>query len=108
MSPAPGALFLSEDLDSKMMQEAGNAGTRSIGPWRVQKRNPGSGMFLSVLILTVYQAVRCFFVFVFVFAFLLFRATPPAYGGSQDRGWIGATAASVHPSHSNTRSKLRL
>ena len=41
-----------------------------------------------------------------IFLFLLFfRATPAAYGGSQARGRIGATAASLHHSHSNTRSK---
>ena len=36
--------------------------------------------------------------------FLLFKAAPMAYGGSQARGPIGATAASLHHSHSNTRS----
>ena len=30
------------------------------------------------------------------------------YGGSQARGQIGATAASLHQSHSNTRSKQSL
>ena len=29
-----------------------------------------------------------------------------AYGGSQTRGWIGAVAAGLHRSHSNTRSEL--
>ena len=33
--------------------------------------------------------------FFFCFAFLLFRATPAAHGGSQVRGPIGATAASL-------------
>ena len=37
--------------------------------------------------------------------FLLFRAAPSAYGGSQARGLIGATAAGLHHSHSNTGSK---
>ena len=32
---------------------------------------------------------------------LLFRAVPKAYGGSQARGWIRATAASLCHSHSN-------
>ena len=36
----------------------------------------------------------------FVCLFLLFRATPVAYGGSQARGRIGATAAGLHHSHS--------
>ena len=37
--------------------------------------------------------------------FCLFRVTPAAYGGSQARGWIGATAASLHHSHSNEGSE---
>ena len=44
----------------------------------------------------------------FVFFFLLFRATPMAYGGSQSRGWIRATAAGLCHSHSNARSEPRL
>ena len=31
-----------------------------------------------------------------------------AYGGSQARGLIGATAASLHHNHSNVRSELSL
>ena len=38
--------------------------------------------------------------------FLLFRAAPMAYGGSQASGLIGATAAGLH--HSNARSEPRL
>ena len=38
----------------------------------------------------------------------LFRATPTAYGRSQARGRIGAAAAGLHHSHSNTRSQPRL
>ena len=41
-------------------------------------------------------------------SFCLFLATPMAYGGSQARGRIGATAAGLPHSHSNTGSKLRL
>ena len=40
----------------------------------------------------------------FFFCFLLFRAPPVAYGGSQARGRIGARAAGLHYSHSNTGS----
>ena len=36
--------------------------------------------------------------------FFLFRAAPKAYGGSQVRGPIRATAAGLCHSHSNTRS----
>ena len=42
------------------------------------------------------------------FFFLLFRATPAAYGGSQARAQIGAVAAGLHHSHSNTRSEPSL
>ena len=35
----------------------------------------------------------------------LFRTAPEAYGSSQARGWIWATAASQHHSHSNSGSK---
>ena len=43
-----------------------------------------------------------------VFLFLLFRAAPVAYGSSQARGRIGATAAGLHHSHSNAGSEPRL
>ena len=42
------------------------------------------------------------------FFFLLFRATSSAYGVSQARGLIGATAAGLHHSHSNTGPEPRL
>ena len=41
---------------------------------------------------------------VLLFFFLLFRAAPAARGGSQARGPIGAAAAGLHHSHSNTVS----
>ena len=46
----------------------------------------------------------------FGFCFCLFRAASEAYGGSQARGLIGATAAGLHHSHSrsNVRSDLCL
>ena len=44
----------------------------------------------------------------FILSFCLFRATPVAYGGSQTRGLIGATAAGLHHRHSNARSEPRL
>ena len=45
-----------------------------------------------------------FFV-LFCFAFFFFWATPRACGGSQARGRIGATAASLHHSYNNARSE---
>jgi len=53
------------------------------------------------------QNILLFLFFIFLL-FVLFRAAPAAYGGSQARGLIGATAASLRHSHSNTRSKPRL
>ena len=49
-----------------------------------------------------------FFNLFLFFSFLVFRATPAAYGGSQARGQIGAVAAGLHHSHSHARSELHL
>ena len=48
-----------------------------------------------------------YFILLLLF-FWLFRAAPAAYGGSQARGQIEVTAASLHHSHSNSGSKLHL
>ena len=48
------------------------------------------------------------FSWLFVFAFLLFRATPMAYGGSQARDLISTSAAGLRHSHSDVESELRL
>ena len=42
------------------------------------------------------------------FVFCLLRAAPEAYGGSQARGLIGTTAASLYHSQSNARCELHL
>ena len=39
---------------------------------------------------------------------IFLRASLVTYGGSQVRGQIGAVATSLHHSHSNTGSELRL
>ena len=44
----------------------------------------------------------------FFWSFCLFRATPEAYGSSQARGQIRATAASLYHSHSKARSEPSL
>ena len=44
----------------------------------------------------------------YLFIFQPFRAAPAAYGGSQARGPIRATTASVHHSHSNAGSEPSL
>ena len=46
--------------------------------------------------------------FFVLFVCCLFRATPAAYGDSQARGQIRATAAGLCHSHSNPRPKLCL
>ena len=45
-------------------------------------------------------------IYIYIFAF--FRAAPKAYGGSQARGLIGATAASLCHNLSNARSEPHL
>ena len=59
------------------------------------------------LIVRDLEAVVFLFLFLFIY-FWLFRATPVAYGGSQTRGRIKATAALQHHSHSKTRPEPRL
>ena len=54
------------------------------------------------------QQYQPIFVCLFVCFLLFFRAPPTAYGGSQARGPIGATAAGLCQSLSNTRSELHL
>ena len=54
----------------------------------------------------------CIYIFepmsIFFFFFSLFRATCAAHGVSQARGLIGAVAAGLRQSHSNTGSEPRL
>ena len=56
----------------------------------------------TILILTL------FILFISFHFILLLRVAPVAYGGSQARSLIGATAASPRHSHSNARSKPSL
>ena len=55
---------------------------------------------------TKFGFILCFYFYIYLFS--LFRATPLAYGGSQARGPIGAVAASLCQSHSNSGSELHL
>ena len=59
-------------------------------------------------LLNLFRTLACFWILdmkiYFLFLFLLFRASPTAYGGSQARHLIRATAASLPHSPSNTRS----
>ena len=48
------------------------------------------------------------FLFLLLFIYLFFTATPMAKGGSQAMGLIGAIAASLHQNDRNARSELRL
>ena len=67
--------------------------------WGFQGQARDSFIFLFYILFTY------FFNFLI---FLLFRAILAAYGDSQARGRIRATAASLHHSHSNVRPKPRL
>ena len=54
------------------------------------------------------EIFKILFIKIFFFFFLHFRATPAAYGGSQDRGQIRAAVAGLHQSHSNAGSETCL
>ena len=51
-----------------------------------------------------YSVFEFHFIFMYLFIYLLFKATPKAYGGSQARGPIRAAAAGLHHSHSHSNS----
>ena len=70
------------------------------------KYMPRGGMDMAILFLVF--GVFLFVFWVVLFCFCFFRTTPVAYGSSQARGLIGATAASLYHSHSNAVSKPRL
>ena len=61
--------------------------------------------FLGKCCITIPVNTLCYF---FFFFFAISWAAPAAYGGSQDKGRIGATAAGLHHSRSNVGSELRL
>ena len=64
---------------------------------------------MCVHVVVVLKHVVCIFILFFIiYLFLLFRAAPTAYGGSQAQSLIGATAAGLHHSHSNARPEQRL
>ena len=54
------------------------------------------------------SAAEFLFIFKIVLFYFIFRAAPPAHGGSQARGRIRATGADLHHSHSNSGSEPRL
>ena len=71
----------------------------------ILKRKEGQGVSkVTVVWCSLASIMRLGFCFVL---FLLFRATPAAYGGSQARNPIGATAAGLHHSHSHSHSNPR-
>ena len=59
-------------------------------------------------IIGIYSNIIFMFLGFFFFFFLLFRATLVAYGGSQARGLIEATAAGLPHSYSNMVSEPHL
>ena len=69
---------------------------------------PGTHVLMILHLLSSALSVFCFFLFVcfFVWSYSFLRAVPMAYGGSQAKSLIGAVAAGLHHSHSNTRSEL--
>ena len=68
--------------------------------WPVSPKTPRDELIFIFLLLSLSMQLLSFF--------LLFRAAPVAYGGSQARGQIRAAAAGLHHSHSNMGSEPRL
>ena len=65
-----------------------------------------SGMhFYGPRLLAKFESLWTIFRKMIFFFFGIFRAVPIAYGSSQARGQIGATAAGLHHSHSNAGSE---
>ena len=62
--------------------------------------------FVHILFLVIF--ISCFFFFLLFFFFCFFQGCTAAYGGSQAGGPIGATAASLHHSHSDARFEPHL
>ena len=63
-------------------------------------------LLMHLIHLKVTFLMHLLFLFIYLFlSFCLLRAARAAYGGSQASSLIGAVAASLHHSHSNTRSK---
>ena len=61
------------------------------------------GYYIKLFLLTHKIAEYIYFNTTAISYFLnFFRATPTAYVGSQARGWMGAVAAGLHHSSSNT------
>ena len=60
-----------------------------------------------VLLILLTEIMSSEFIYLFIYL-AFFRATPAAYGGFQARGLIGAVAASLHQSHSNSGSEPHL
>ena len=66
-------------------------------------------LFMCLLVIRMSSLKKCLFRLSDVFVlFFLFRAASAASGSSQARGGIGAEAASLCYSHSNTGSELHL
>ena len=72
--------------------------------WRRPSINPGEELGTAPSFIALRSNTVNILNFI-LFYFLLFRANPVTYGSSQARGWIGATAASLYHSHSNTGSE---
>ena len=80
----------------------------SLTHWMKLGIKPASSWILVVLVTAEPQWEHPRILLGFFNLFLLLRAMPEAYGSSQGRGWIGATTAGLHHSHSNTGSEPRL
>ena len=91
-----GASGYSSDLTPSLVTSI----SHGHGPEKIKIAPPPNFFFLNILLESLFLIL--IFIFLFTYLFLLFRAAPAAYGGSQARDRIGATAAGLHYSQSNS------
>jgi len=79
--------------------------------YRIRAEDTATKMYKNTLLPWAHDdSTKEIYLFIYLFICLLpfLRATLVAYGGSQARGLIRATAAGLRHSHSHTRSELHL
>ena len=91
----------------KKSQEAWDNFLRGYRSCADHNKSLGLDLFTKILLFKTDLGLGGSFIYLFIY-FCFVGATLRAYGGSQARGQIGATAANLYHSHSNARSEPRL
>ena len=92
------------ELDLCILQSSGTSENKNLSSSLfLAKKKKNTLVFMQELLLGAY-----YYFFFYFFIFWLFKAAPTAYGGSQARVPIRATAAGLHQSHSNSGGEAHL